>query len=56
MPVFLQVASAGGAESIVLSADGVERMMLPAFAESMILSAPVVTPVFVPASIFHCSF
>ncbi len=33
----------GGAESIILSVGGTESMMLSAFAESMILSAPVVT-------------
>jgi hypothetical protein len=35
MPECLQVASAGGAESIILSAGGAESMMLSACAESM---------------------
>jgi hypothetical protein len=43
----MHVASAGSAGSIILSVSGVESMMLSAFAESMILSAPVVTAVFV---------
>jgi hypothetical protein len=35
MPVCLQVASAGGVESIILSVDGFESMMLSASAEGM---------------------
>jgi hypothetical protein len=35
MPVCLRVASVGGPESIILSADSAESMMLSARAESM---------------------
>jgi hypothetical protein len=41
--LFFWVAPGGGTESIILSASGPESMMLSAFAESVILSAPVAT-------------
>ncbi len=50
VPACLRVASAGGAESIILSAGGTESLKLSAFAESMILSVPVITTVVVAAT------
>jgi hypothetical protein len=48
--VCLRDASAGSAESIILSAGGVESMMFSAFTESMILSLPAITAVVLTAT------
>jgi hypothetical protein len=63
VPLFLQVASVGGAkrvilsvggaEKIILSAGGAESMMLSACAKSMIVSAPPAESMILLAP-FHC--